>query len=980
MYIPLFNKTNYELLSSLLTIDDLIEYAKKNNLDSIGICDNTMYGTMEFINKCQSNNIKPIVGLEVSITDYNIQIYCKNYLGYQNIIKLSTIQSKRKITIEDLKKYNENLIIILQYKYNKYYKEITNIYEEVYLGYSNKKEELESLLITENIVFFKENRYLKLKDEYILNYLYRIRDSKKISDDIIYDTNNLDLYINNINNLTDNKGLLNVLKIVNNCNLEIEKQKDILPKYDCENPNEYLFNLAKKGLYKRLAGNITEEYKNRFTKEMKVITEMGFSNYFLVVYDFIRYAKINNILVGVGRGSAAGSLIAYCLGITEIDPIKYDLLFERFLNPDRVTMPDIDTDFPDDKREEVINYVIEKYGKNKVAGIITFGTLSVKQVIRDTSRMLNIPLYKVDEICNLIPTVTKEKLEYFYKENEKFKYMIDSDKTLSNMYVIAKRIEGFPRHTSIHAAGIVMSSRNLDEIIPLTLSDNMYLTSYTMDYLEQLGILKMDFLAIKNLTIISNIIKEINNNEKLTFKDIPLNDEKTLSIFKDGNTTGIFQFESFGMKEFLKKLKPTNMEDLFAAISLFRPGPAINIDTYIKRLHNEEKVTYLDESIKEILKKTYGIIIYQEQIMSIAKVYAGYTFAEADLLRRAMSKKKVDILIKEKEKFIKKSKEKGRDEKKSNILFDLILNFAGYGFNRSHAVAYAITSYKMAYLKANYPIIFYINLLNNVIGSSIKTKEYIMEIKSNNILIEKPCINKSLDIYTYNENKIILPFTSINSIGSSQAKEIINARNNEDFKDIYDIFKRLVKNKVSKKTIDTLIVADVLNGFGYNKATLEYNLDSLYNYAELAKDLSEDIIQKPQLIYQRNYNEKNLLEIEKQTYGFYISNHPTSIYRVKENNNIYLNNIKKYFNKEIEVIIYVEKLKLIITKKGDKMLFLTGSDETANLEFTLFPKTFLTYYDIKKGDLIKVTGRVEKRLNDYQIIVNKVKYLEEENE
>ena len=980
MYISLFNTSNYTLLSSLLKIDDIIEYAKKGNCSSIALTDSTMYGSMEFIKKCEKENIKPIIGLNIKLETSNIILIVKDYIGYQNIIKLSTIQSERIINFDDLKKYNKNLIALIPYKSRELYDELSNIYIEIYLGYSNKKEQQEVLLITKNIIFLRESLYLNKSDKEILNYLYRIRDGKTINEEIDYDIENYELNITNINELSDKTGLENTIKISNECNLSFPPAKNLLPIYDCDNTDKYLFDLCRKGLTKRLDGQIPDNYKERLIYELNVIKEMGFSNYFLVVYDFIRFAKKNKILVGPGRGSAAGSLVAYSLGITEIDPIKYDLLFERFLNPERKTMPDIDTDFPDNKRDIVIEYVKEKYGEKRVSGIITFGTLAAKQVIRDVSRVLNIPLYKVDSLCKFIPPMSKDKLIDIYKNNEAFRVRIQSDTLLENMFNIAVKIEGFPRHTSQHAAGIIMSQIDLDEVIPLTKSDNLYLTSYSMEYLEELGLLKMDFLVLKNLTLIDNIISDIKKiyDIEIDFNKIPLNDEKTLKIFETANTCGIFQFESSGMRNFLRRLKPKTIDDIFAAIALFRPGAAVNIDSYIRRKQNEEKVTYIDKSLEDITKNTYGILIYQEQIMQVANKYAGYSLGEADILRRAMSKKKVDLLKSEEEKFIKKSVENNHPYEQAKKLFELILNFAGYGFNKSHSVVYSIIAYKMAYLKCHFKTIFFANLLTNVIGSETKTNEYILEAKANKIEVEKPTINNSESRYVVKDNKIIYPISNIKGIGTVVTEQINNAKKEGNFIDIYDCFSRLYINGVGKKTFETLIFADIFKEFGYNRATLIYNLDSLFNYAELTKDIDPSLVMKPDIEIKQEYSNSILLQYEKETFGFYLSSHPTTAYKKDNPYCISLSDVENYYDKTVDTLILIEKIKVINTKKGDKMAFITGSDETSSFEFTLFPKVFKLYENIEVGNLIKVRGKVERRLNEYQIIVEKIKILEGE--
>jgi DNA polymerase-3 subunit alpha len=981
MYIPLFNKSNYTLLSSLLKISDIVDYAKNNNISSIALTDTNMFGTMEFIKKCEKENIKPLIGLTVLLEEYYLVLIAKDYSGYKSLIKLSTIQNERKVVIEDLEKYNNQVITIIPYIYKDLYSNLKNIYTDLYLGYQNKTEEKEALIITNNVVFFRESLYLNKDDEDILPYLYRIRDGKTISEDYVYEVSSHELNIKNILDLSDNVGLLNSLKIADSCNVEFPKAKNLLPIYDCDNPKQYLYELCCYGLNKRLNSNVSDKYKERLIYELKVINDMGFANYFLVVYDYIKFAKKNNILVGPGRGSAAGSLVAYSLGITDIDPIKYDLLFERFLNPERKTMPDIDTDFPDNKRNLVIDYVKEKYGEKRVSGIITFGTMSAKQVIRDVSRVLNIPLYKVDSLCKFIPNTSKEKLIDIYNNNQTFRTRIDSDTLLTNMFKIALKLEGFPRHTSSHAAGIVMSQVDLDEVLPLTKADNLYLTSYSMEYLEELGLLKMDFLVLKNLTLIDNILNDIKNieNVEINFSKIPLDDSETLKLFETANTCGIFQFESAGMRNFLRKLKPNTFEDIFAAIALFRPGAAINIDSYIRRKEKTEKVTYLDPSLEEITKNTYGILIYQEQIMQVASAYAGYSLGEADILRRAMSKKKVDLLKKEEDKFIKKSMENNHPYEQAKKLFDLILNFAGYGFNKSHSVVYSIIAYKMAYLKCHYKTIFFANLLTNVIGSESKTNEYIMEAKANKIEVEKPTINESDTKYIVKDNKIIYPISNIKSIGVVVSEQINNAKKDGPFIDVYDCFSRLYISGIGKKTLETLIYADVFTEFKYNRATLIHNLDSLFNYAELTKDIDPSLVMKPELDIQKEFESAYLLEKEKEVFGFYLSKHPTTMYKKDNPYCLNLNVVANYFNKKIDTLILVEKIKVIDTKKGDKMAFITGSDETASLEFTLFPKVFSIYPNIQKGDLLKVRGNVEKRLNETQIIVEKIKYLQGEN-
>lgn len=978
MYTPLYVKTNYSLLSSLVTIENLISLCKKHNLKSIAICDDDMTSTMVFYKECKKNDIKPVIGLDVKLDELSVLLYAKDYEGYQNLIKLSTKKYERNINIDDLKERKDNLICILPFESRVKFEELKDIYEEIYLGYQNKIEEDEARKYTKDIVFLNKVLYLNKDEATYLKYIFMIRDGKTISDDTYYKENdNCFILPEEVINLSNNLGLNNTNHIIDSCNFEFKESSNLLPIYKVESGDSfgYLKNLSIKGLSKRLENEIPEKYKERLIYELNIINDMGFSNYFLVVYDFIKYAKKNGILVGPGRGSAGGSLVAYSLGITDIDPIHYDLLFERFLNPERVTMPDIDTDFPDIYRDQVIKYVTEKYGEKNVSGIVTFGTLGAKQVIRDVGRVLNADSSDIDFLCKRIPTVTKQKLSDFYNSDREFKNLIDNDNKLKLLYRICNIIEGFPRHTSMHAAGIVMSEKPLDEVIPLVKNNDIYLSGFTMEHLEELGLLKMDFLGLKNLTTIMNVIDDIEKGEgiKIDFSSIPFEDEDAIKLFQTADTSGIFQFESDGMRNFLRKLKPSNLDDIIAAIALFRPGPAVNIDSYIRRKHGKEEIEYLHEDLKPILSSTYGIIIYQEQIMQIVSVMAGFSFGEADILRRAMSKKKKEILKSEEEKFLEGCKKNGYSEETSKKIYDLILNFANYGFNKSHSVAYSIIAYRMAYLKAKYPKYFFSNLLSSVIGSESKTKEYIDEARRLNIKILNPNINKSMNYYTVEKEGIRFPLSNIKNVGTVTCHDIISKRDN--YKDIYDCISKIVSKNVNKKVLEALIDSSCFDDFGYNIKTLNDNLDNLINYANLAKDLDESLILKPEIEIKEEYSKEMLMEREKELFGFYLSNYPTTSYKAKFKV-INLNEIENYFNKSIDVIVLVDRIKEITTKKEEKMAFITGSDETDTLDLTLFPSIY-SKYQVKRGDILLVRGKVERRMDKYQLVVDKIRVLYE---
>ena len=975
MFTSLYVKTNYSLLSSLVSIDNLILYAVEHKLSALAICDDNMTSTKIFYDKCIKNNIKPIIGLDLKYNNSNILMYAKSFTGYQSLIKLSTISSERDITITDLETYNNDVVVVLPYKDFALYNELTRLYNNLYIGVLNKIEEKESYKVTKNVVFINKVLYLNKNHEKYLKYLFMIRDSKTIADDVTFKDNYNYMLLSDAISLVSNETLNNTNVIADMCNLELSKRDDLLPVYDTNiDSDQYIVKLSVAGLNKRLGGNVSDVYKRRLIYELDVIKRMGFSNYFLVVYDFIKYAKKNNILVGPGRGSAAGSLVAYSLGITEIDPIKYDLLFERFLNPERVSMPDIDTDFPDIYRNNIIEYVRNKYGEKRVSGIITFGTMAAKLVLRDVGRVLNIPPKTIDTLCKKIPTVTKDKLKDFYNRDENFRNIINSSDKLMLLYEISTLIEGFPRHISTHAAGVVMSRIDLDRIIPLVRNDDMYISGYTMEYLEELGLLKMDFLGIKNLTTIMNIIADIESSLgiKINFSDISLDDPDALKLFETADTCGIFQFESEGMKNFLRKLKPNTIYDIFAAIALFRPGPAVNIDSYIRRKHGLEQVTYLDPCLEGILSSTYGIIIYQEQIMQIANVMAGFSYGEADILRRAMSKKKLDLLKGEEIRFIEGSVTRGHKEEDAKRVFDLILNFANYGFNKSHSVSYAIVAYKMAYLKAKYPKFFFSNLLSSVIGSEVKTIEYINEARKLGINVILPDINRSTNKYEVVDNGILFPLSNIKNVGIVTCKDIINSRG-DGFNDIYDCFSKILSRNVNKSTLEALIDVSCFDSFGYNKKTLYYNLDNLINYATLTKDLDPDLVIKPDIEIMDEFSKGELLSNEKASLGFYLSSHPTTIYKSRTSNVVNLVDIRNYFGKRIELLVMIDKVRVVNTKNNDRMAFYLASDDTAQTDLTLFPKAYEKYKDIDKGEIVLVKGEVQRRFDKYQIIVNEIK-------
>lgn len=968
-YVPLYIKTENSLLSSLIKIDELIKFAKSYNYKALSIVDNNMFGVMEFYKKCLQNDIKPIIGLEVKL-DNNLVLYAKNYNGYKNLLKISTIMSESKVDINILEKYSSDLICVIPFNYRFIYDELNKMFQNVFVSYKNKEEY--DLINKDISIYMNETLYLQKKDSNYLKYLIAIRDGKKIDEINILGDNHL-LLPEEIKNYDFNS---NNQKILDMCNLKIELHKDLLPIYECPNNLDaysYLKELCQDGMRKRFGSSVGKVYIDRLKYELNIINKMGFCNYFLVVYDYVKYAKEHGILVGPGRGSAAGSLVSYLLNITTIDPIKYNLLFERFLNPERVTMPDIDIDFQYDRREEVINYCVNKYGSKKVAGIITFNTLGAKQAIRDIGRVMDINLDKIDALTKLIDSNLSLRENY---NDSKLKRILNEDSELFNLYKVSLKFEGLKRHTSNHAAGIVMCNENLDEIIPLYKKDGMFLTAYSMDYLEEQGLLKMDLLAIKNLTLIDTVLKEVNKKNKvISFDDIPFEDSEATNVFTSVNTLGIFQFESTGMMNFLRKFRPSNFQDIVAALALFRPGPMNNIDSYIKRKQNKEKIDYFDKSLEKVLKPTYGIIIYQEQIMQIASIMAGFSLGEADILRRAMSKKKEEILLKEKDKFINGSIKRGYSEELARKIYDLILKFAAYGFNKAHSVSYATISYRMAYLKAHYKEDFMKTLLNFELNSVNKTKEYIYECKKEGLNILKPDINKSDKYYLKEKDGIRYPLTGLKNLGSMIVNNILDERKNGDFKSIYDFIKRTNRKNINKKTLISLIDAGCFDSFDLNHRTMIDGIDLIINYGELIKDLDEEFVLLPELEIKEEYSKHELLKRELDVIGLYISDNPITEYKQKLNNKFNICDVSHWFDKNVNIIGTIDYVKEVETKKQDKMCFIKISDELASIDGVVFPQLYKTLNEIKKDKTVLISGKVEKRFDKYQIIVNNIKYL-----
>ncbi len=948
-YVPLGFRTDYSLLKSLLKVNDIVDYALKCNKEYVGILDENPYAIMDFYDKCTKNNLKPIFGMIVNFGEVTLYLYIKDYEGYKSILKINKLKGEEKLSLDVLFKYNKGLIVVLPLKNYNLYGRLKPTFE-VYLGYKNETELKRAYQICKNVLFINEIFCFSKKDIPLLNVLYKISDTKYESD------------FNYVLEPTDfDKKTID--EFASKIDLKFDFSKKYIPSYcnSYDASKEFLYNLAIKGLSKRMNAKIPKEYADRLSFELSVITKMGFVDYFLIVYDYVKYAKKNGIYVGPGRGSAAGSLVSYSLGITEIDPIKYDLLFERFLNPERVTMPDIDIDFEDTRRGEVIDYVRERYGINRVALIVAYGTLGSRQALRDVCKVSQIDNALTDELCKKVDA--KKSLKENLKDENLVKFI--KNNKLENAYKISIRLEGLKRHTTVHAAGVVISSENLNELIPTFKTHDGILTGFTMEYLEKLGLLKMDFLSLKNLSTIHNIVNLIRKKEpEFNLKMIPLNDIDTFKVFKNADTDNIFQFESRGMKSFLRKLEPSTFDDLAAANALFRPGPMQNIDEYVARRKGLKKITYPHPDLEPILKNTYGIIVYQEQIMQILSKMGGYSFAEADIIRRAMSKKKHDVMEKEKTVFIQKSQERGYTLECASQVYDLIVKFADYGFNKSHSVAYALVGYQMAYLKAHYLELFHLNTLNMSTMSDLKVKDIIEDAKNMGLKIEKPDINKSTYEYNIENGKLILPLTAIKNISSLASKSIVD---NQPYNDYFDVFKKVYGKNVNKSILETLIKAGALDSFNMSKNTLLENIDTALTYVELANNLDESLIMKPELI-QSCRDDDNYSDLD--IFGFYIDGHPSSKYIDK--NILKIKDLKTCKIKNSIMVLLVDKIKVIDTKKGDKMAFVEVSDETGTTSAVIFPSSNDLINNIATHELYKFKINIGERNGEKQVILNEI--------
>ncbi|RXI98534.1 DNA polymerase III subunit alpha [Anaerobacillus alkaliphilus] len=1031
-FVHLHVNTEYSLLRSSAKIEALVARAKELQFSEIAITDQSvLYGVIPFYKACKQVGIKPIIGLELCITTKNkdetwIILLAKSQVGYQNLMKLSSISQvlgsnqKKQVEKHHLFSYCKDLIaisspskgeiqqLVLEGKSElalltiKEYQ--THFGDDFYIGIhdhgmaTEKELNLKIVKLSReyqmNLVVTNQVVYIRKEDALAQRCLLAIEQGTTL-EEIKTEFHTNEYYLKSKQEMEQlfsqiPEALLNTKKIADKCNLILNFGEHALPKFPLPagvNSKEYLFKLCQEGLLTRYK-LLTDEIQERLLFELKIIDQMQFNDYFLIVWDFMKFAHEKGMITGPGRGSAAGSLVAYVLHITNVDPIKYDLLFERFLNPERITMPDIDIDFPDTRREEVIEYVFQKYGKNHVAQIITFGTLAAKAALRDIGKVLGIPLKQIDSVAKQISSRPNLTIDEAVKETPSLQKLIQESDVITDWFHLAKRVEGIPRHASTHAAGIVISKDPLTDKVPVQKGHyEVLLTQYPMTILEEIGLLKMDFLGLRNLSFLEEIVSHIYQMEgkKINLESIPFDDQNTFQLLGVGDTTGVFQLESPGMRRVLSNLKPTEFEDIVAVNALYRPGPMENIPLFIAGKHNKRQVNYTHPDLKPILEKTYGVIIYQEQIMQIASKLAGFSLGEADILRRAVSKKKLETLEEQRNRFVQGCLKRGYDQKISNDVYDLIVRFANYGFNRSHSVAYSVISYQLAYLKANYPSAFFTALLTSAIGQPEKINQYIIDAKKKGIIVLTPSINKcSAGFIIGSSNDIEFGLAAIKNVGIRAIEEIVRERQKGGYyKNIFNFCARVSTRYINRRTLESLVAAGSFDDFGQHRASLLATLDYALEFGEQVRQQTED--RQSQLFYEEvkvpegiqvpPFKDSEKLHYEKEALGFYLSSHPIEDYSEVANshNRILVADALAKGEGIVRLAGLLETIRVVKTKKGEQMAFLKFSDESGELELTVFPKQYREFFALMKiGQLVFLEGKLEVSNERTQVIISKV--------
>ena len=1019
-YVNLYTQTEYSLLRSNISISSLPSKAKEKNYIALGIADtDNMHGVIKFYSACVNEGIKPIIGLRLTIkSDYNynnaLLLYAKNNNGYRNLMKLASVKAmtKEEVSLKDIKDKLTDLVVIIPSdesdliqaynnsdfeSMNKMLKEYLTLKEidntSLYLGIDvqtkDSKYKVGDLIYFGiqngiNQVAIRKTNYYEDDDYEVYKILRSVDEGgnlyhgseKEANSSLINAYMMADMFRKYPELISETEAIADM------CNVTIDFDNYHMPKYAMKDndssPDEYLKNLAMFGLKKRLEidkvqKNEYQLYIDRLNYELEVISKMGFSDYFLIVYDFVRYAKREGILVGPGRGSGPGSLVAYSIGITEIDPIKFNLYFERFLNPERVSMPDIDTDFPDDKREQVIRYMGTRYGITRVAHICTFGTYGPRLAIRDIARVIDLKDMYLNSILDYIPTGDK-KLKDILESDTELSRMAEGNETIKKVLDLAMKMENLPRNLSVHAAGIIMADTDLTDYTPLSEGiDGLYQTQFEASDLEKIGLVKIDFLGIRNLTIISKVLEMvgISGGNQLKIHHIPLNDKNVYRMIAQGKTDGLFQLESAGMRKTLMALKTSDFSDIVNAIALYRPGPMEMIPTFIARKFGREEITYPHPLLEPILKDTYGVIVYQEQILEIAKAFAGFSLGEADILRRAVTKKKEELLASQQEKFINGAIKKGFSKEIATSIFALILKFANYGFNKSHSVSYSIVSYEMAYLKCRYLKEFMAVLMSYSLGRTSALKGYIKELNANGITVEVPDINNSTIDFNIVDNKLYYSLLGINGVGEVAASEILNEREkNGPFKG-YDEFIYRTKGFLTRKVVESLIYAGALDSFGITRKSMILEYDKSLNLASYGNLFKDELRERE--FDSEEFSFVDISNFEKSVLGFNIKYDIFKQYGYLKKKHHCINISELRSGVSNSVLFVLDRVKVIKTKKGDEMAFATISDDTDKIDATIFTRTYLECKDyLVPGKMLVASGRCEIRNEKKQFVIENV--------
>lgn len=1013
-FVNLHVHTEYSLLDGACRIKELIARVKELGQTAVAITDHgNMYGAVEFWNAAKAEGIKPVIGCEVYVarrtrhdrdarldaSPYHLVLLCENNEGYRNLVKLVSFASlegfysRPRVDLELLKKYHSGLIClsaclageISRLLADGNYEEAKSValkYRDIfgdgnyYIEVQNHgiSEELKNLpllyrLSSETgipLAATNDCHYINKKDSEMQKVLLCIQTGKTLDEPNGMSFETDEFYVKSADEIAElfkshEEAVTNTSLIAERCNVEFEFGNIKLPKFTIEGVTDnkkFFRELCRKGMIEKYGAAPSDKVTERMEYELDVITKMGYTDYYLIVWDFIRYARENGVPVGPGRGSGAGSLCAYCIGITGIDPIKFNLLFERFLNPERVSMPDFDIDFCIEGRQSVKDYVVRKYGADRVSEIIAFDTLKARAAVRDVGRVLGVSYQLCDAAAKEIDP--RSTLSQALAESDELSGLYHSDRNMRRLIDLALQLEGMPRHASTHAAGVVISAVPLSDLVPLQRNDDTVVTQYTMGVLESLGLLKMDFLGLRNLTIIRDTVNEIRKTEPdFDISAIPVDDKGVYEMMSEGDTQGVFQFESEGMTARVMELCPERLEDLIVIISLYRPGPMKSIPVYIENKKHPENVTYKHPLLKDILSDTYGCMVYQEQVMEICRKLAGYSYGHADIVRRAMAKKKHDVMLKERESFVAGAAENGVSEDIANSVFDEMVSFASYAFNKSHAAAYAYLAYQTAYLKYHYRGIYMAALMSSVMGASSKLAEYTDSCREYGIEILRPDINRSNKGFTFADGKMYFGLLAIKNAGSGLAEKIIAEREeNGEFRSLQDFCERVEGRELNKKALENLIKAGAFDGLGLNRRQMLESYETLFdmagsnsrgmiegqlNFLE-GTDTSEMDIRIP---YKQEYDHKTILALEKDATGMYLSGHPLAPYswiaelmHTKKIKDLAGDSLLRD-GMPVKLLCYVESTKIHMTRKGDKMCFVSFADETGEIEGVVFPDLYM---------------------------------------